>query len=266
MRFLFIYVICFISFFSGSGMASTQRWSFDEDAIGNEFLLTFPRSGTNLISCYLQALTGKPIHWIKQNDRRTSDNRIHVPINYSKLVLWRDHGKHDLLIFNKNQNKLLFVLRNYKECISRHMASKEAITPEQLELAFLMKSDLVLQYINNIKMYDNWDPENRLLINYEDLISNPVSEMRKVLEFFDEPVRSHRLNSEFLAAASKRALRSYQAQHGSHSKGKDTLYHSKKLPNEVLLSVDSEIEASWPDLWEKYLMRYQTIFKDKTLF
>lgn len=223
------------------------------------FFLTFPRSGTNLTSCYIQATTGIPIWFLNQvSSRAISNNRLGIKLDYSKKPLFRTHTTEKLQGLNTNGNKLLFVLRNYRECIHRRVTTYD--TNESFKNLFLSNEEVVQQYIENLTAYDAWDPLNRLMIFYEDLISNPVKEVAKILTFLEEPFPDF-LDEGFLAAVSKKTLESYHQQHigtgGSHSKGKDPDYHSKQLPIEYIHEIDAAMEATVPTLWEKYLKRYQ---------
>ncbi len=227
--------------------------------MNQQFLLTFPRSGTNLASCYIQAATNKPIWFMDQINRSvTSNNRLGISLDYSKLPLFRTHHAEKLDGMNKNGNKLLFILRNYRECIHRRVLSYNSA--EEYRDLFLQNKEVVKHYIANLSLYDQWEPEHRLLIRYEDLLANPVEQVAKMVAFLGE-IMPDFLNEEYLRMVSEQTLDSYHEQHistgGSHSKGKDLDYHSKQIPMPYIQDIDAAIQAHYPHLWEPYLKQYK---------
>lgn len=229
-------------------------------ASGQHFLLTYARSGTNLTSCYLQYLTGKPIKFLFDEHTFLAENRLKVPLDYSKLILYRTHFPKDLKKIDKQNNKLLYILRNFKESLFRHNY-QQFENPEAF-LAFFKKNDPVVQeYMDGLEIYDAWEPTLRLLIHYEDLLNHPMSVISEVLAFFDEPIPSH-LTDALLKEISAKTLASYDKQHknvgGSHSKGKDLLYHTRRLPFDILRDIDAVVESNYPVLWKNYLNIYKS--------
>ncbi len=237
---------------------------FDPNEGGQHFLLTFPRSGTNIASCYVQSIAKKPIWFIDQPKPYChANNRLNLQLDYSKTPIYRSHEAEPLQGLNKQGNKLLFLLRNYKECVHRknHMKNGKHPSNEEFKNLFVDTHPSVKNYIDNLTTYDHWDPANRLLIFYEDLIANPLEQVEKILAFFGEPIPEF-VNEEFLQSVSGEALEDYHEQHrktgGSHSKGKDLEFHSKQIPTEYLVEIDERMETQYPHLWEAYLNRYKT--------
>ncbi len=235
---------------------------FAPEKTDQHFLLTFPRSGTNLTSCYIQALARKPIWFMDQHaPHRRANNRLDLKLDYTKTPLYRSHFHMPLKGMNKNGNKLLLILRNYKECI--HRENTKIHSNEEFRDLFVKEEQIVKTYLNNLAMYDSWDPANRLLIYYEDLIKTPVEQTKRILSFFDEPIPDF-LTDDFLRSISGSTLESYHAQHkksgGSHSKGKDLEFHSKQIPNEYLVEIDQKMESLSANLWDTYLKKYKSNF------
>lgn len=218
-------------------------------------LLTFPRSGTNLISCYIQAITRMPIRW---SPKSPAINRLNLKLDHYKDTLVRYHKGYKIEKLNKNGNKLIFILRNYKEAIHR---ASNVDDPDKFKNLFVDDSPVFQQYIKNIKVFHHWDKSNRLIIYYENLIVKPLPEVRRVLKFLGEE-EPENLTEDFLKDVAKKALESYHQQHigtgGAQSKGTDLLYHSKKMPTNCLIEIDKWIEMNFPNIWKAYLQRYQT--------
>lgn len=253
-------VLLLFSFFflSITSLCADDVPPFNPNGSNQFLLLTYPRSGTNLTSCYVQALTGRPIRWIDQKGPTITDNRLGLEIDFSKPVLFRDHGEYPILTLHKNSNKLLFLLRNYREAIRRQQIANKS-TQEFYSL-FSQNELIVRRYFNNLKTYDAWDRKNSLIIYYEDLLTDPVTEMRKVLDFFGEEIPPT-LTVEFLHDISQRTLESYHEQHiddgGSQSRGADLEFHTKQMPKETVAKVDEFVRKTYPRLWNRYLKRYE---------
>jgi hypothetical protein len=231
---------------------------FNPNASEQRFLLTFPKSGTNIISGYIQAIIKNPIQFIdSSNNQAVACNRMFLTLDFSKPVIYRTHHVHQLAGLNINGNKLLMILRNYKECIHRH--AKEYKTVDEFKNLFIYYAPIVQRYFNTLSFFDSWDPNNRLLIYYEDLIANPLPEIVKVLTFFGESIPAD-LTEDFLRQARDKILDSYHQNHinsgGSHSKGADPRYHSKQIPLDFLLEIDRAVITQYPFLFQKYLLKY----------
>ncbi len=230
-------------------------------------MLTSPRSATNLLSCYIQSLTQRPIWLIDQKAApHVANNRLDLTLDFSKTPIYRSHKADRFEGLNKLNNKLILIVRNYKECIHRdssHTSDKNFVYPSEEEFAnfFLKMEPNVKNYIHNLVIYDQWDPQNRLLIFYEDLMTSPLEEVKRILNFYGEPIPSY-LTREFLQSIGDQTLDSYHSQHrktgGSHSKGKDLQFHSKQISPSVLVEIDGVMKNANPHLWETYLKRYET--------
>ncbi|HEY2810966.1 MAG TPA: sulfotransferase domain-containing protein [Rhabdochlamydiaceae bacterium] len=230
-------------------------------ATGLHFFLSYARSGTNLTSCYLQYLTQKPIKFLFDESTFLAENRLRTPLDYTKPVLYRTHFPKDLTRINPQKNKLLYILRNCKESILRHNYQMFE-SPEEYRDLFKKNHVIVREYMEALQLYDKWAPSMRLLVHYEDLLTDPMTVVKQILEFFDEPVPEN-LTPELLKEISDKTLASYNKQHkaisgGSHSKGQDLLYHTKNLPPHILQDIDVFLQTNYPILWQNYLYRYKS--------
>jgi hypothetical protein len=229
-------------------------------ARGQHFLLTYARSGTNLTSCYLQYLTGKPIKFLFDENTFLAENRLNIPLDYSKPILYRTHYAKDMKKIDNRNNKLLYVLRNFKECILRHNYL-QIKSSEEFQNLFKKNDVIVRDYMKGLEIYNDWEPSMRLLVHYEDLLTDPVSTMAQILAFFEEPIPAH-LTAASLKEINAKTLASYHKQHknvgGSHSKGEDLLYHTRDFPLDVLRDIDASVESNYPVLWTNYLKKYQS--------
>lgn len=220
----------------------------------NHFLLTTPHSGTNLTYSYLQALAHKPVYRLNSDLTLYETNPLETFIDVSKKALFKSHHGELLSLFNQTGSKLLFILRDYKEVMVRN-----SLNNKKLNDLFHDEPKFDL-YIDNLRVYDQWDSSNRLLIFYEDLITCPAEEMAKIILFFDEPIPDcftpaflKEINEAVLSYYDKR----YQQSGGSHSKGSNLKYHTKDIQPAILKTIDEHIATQYPALWSKYLSRYK---------
>ena len=120
-----------------------------------QVLLTFPRSGTNLTLGVLQLLTHKPV---ESYNPGFEVNRLNLDLDQSKVPLWRAHSYSHIKHLDPNSNKLLMILRNYKECIVTHekKMGKEGFAAQELRSSVLKNSGGFRGYIDNLRFFDQW--------------------------------------------------------------------------------------------------------------
>ena len=109
-------------------------------------LLSYPRSGRNLLR-----------HMLKYIDIEV--RATHRPIIHKEWPL-------------KKEDKLIMLVRDYRECIPRHLYSEKIVSTEMITKMFGIEfgiRDRASQYIENLVLYDLCQAE-KYLIYYEDLI------------------------------------------------------------------------------------------------
>lgn len=239
---------------------------------GVVFLLTTPKSGSNLISSGLSAITRRPISWLRWGDsifsshcdlkRHPSYNRLNIPMESNLPLLYRSHYELDeLKQVPSNSNRLIFLTRNPKELIFRAYWLEH---PEKGDPDFGFIETFLRKYLAPFKLYDSWDPDHRILIYYEDLIANENATLIQVLDFMGVyPIYL----DDFIANKEeykKRALESYARQHkhnngGSSSVGEPkAIFYSQDARPEILALIDEYIAKTEPYLWERYLKRFES--------
>ncbi len=252
MQLLIVFIL-----FLGFSVPGLSADAIDPNASGVEFLMSYPRCGTNLLTAYIQEFTAKPVGVAVGTISPLATNRLQIALNPAKKTLYRGHHGIELKPWNKNGNKLICIVRNYRECISREHRKKS--TDKLLHEAF-HKNPTFQHYMDNLRVFDEWDQNNRLLIYYEDLILHPVQEVKRVLAFLGEDSPEN-LTEDRLSQISEKTLGSYHIQHirsgGSHSKGKDLLHHSKNMSPRQLKRWDEVMKKLSPALWDSYLKRYE---------
>lgn len=234
----------------------------DFNSIHNcDFLFTSMRSGTNLTVTTIQLLTSKPVSFFSPREIHRKDllgiNRLNLEEDETKKPFFRTHnpciGK-----LSDEDNRLIMVLRNPKEVLLGFLYDKEDKFAEFLEEKGAFKG-----YLGRLGVFDRWNPENKLLIRYEDLIQKPEEVLPILLDFFDdshERLADHLENIEDLR---EKMASSYKRQHVNGgcplSRTQNVLFHSEQMPIELLKKADEILKRSAPDLWEKYLYVYETL-------
>jgi len=237
------------------------------------FLLSTPKSGTNVISGCLSAIARKPISWFYWGNQildPSSKHRAHISYNRLGLalisdipLLYRTHYEFtELMQVPSKLNKLIFVTRNPKELIYRKFFL-QAPHSENPDRQFL--EEFLNAYLEAFEVYEAWDSNTRTIVFYEDFIIHDNEILLNLLQFMDEPpvyLEDFFYNKQEYMS---RLLQSYTTQHthnlgGSSSRdGPKAIYYTKDASPEVLKSIDEFLQKKAPQIWEKYLKCFETM-------
>ena len=166
-----------------------------------------------------------------------------VPIKKThRITLFKDWpaDKNDVLIV---------ILRDYKECIIRHLCTDEIVSAEMVIRLFGSEygyRDRASQYLENLVLFDVY-PYRKHLVYYEDLITIGMEYFMNTCMFFDR-VPYFNWNKEF-----KESLNNYN---GKKLSGGKINFHKFKLDDPVLM--DNIMREYNPVIFNKYLKRYET--------
>jgi len=215
---------------------------------GKTFLMTPRRTGTHWLLYSIEYLTKH--RWIVQN---------HAPWNWFDLGgddnLERYIHCHELYRcdnFDTHSDKVILLIRNYREAMLRDL--------HDIEMAIkFVEPDYC--YFGNLELFEAWDPELRLLVRYEDLLNDPESTYRTILNFLDIPPDHLPSFMEEIDLHKKRVMRYYRRCGGARSKGKDFNYHTKKLTHDEIETFDRTVAETFPILWDHYLHPYAYPFE-----
>ena len=212
-------------------------------------LLTYPRSGANWLMYCVTKLTNRG--WShKQGEISYTPGNIsydRAKKRYHQTHYWHAIAKH----IDSDSDYLMMIVRNPKECITRHNGSLESGIKNFNNWRY---------FLQNLELFDSWSEEKRLLVYYEDLMRNPKAELQRVLEFLGEyKINAFETFIRNLPKHQRFVLSYYDRQRGgSKSRGKDLLYHSKSALDEVQKEFDALIKEQYPIIWDKYLWMYET--------
>jgi len=229
------FILTFLCF---SGLFAAEREPY-------AIFLTYPRSGRTWMTYCLKTII----------DRGDNENAwiIHPSVaphyrNPEKRHFFHRHYDRRISVIDRDRDYLLVIVRNPIESFIRHCGSASKALKQ-----FRAQS----HYFRNLQYFDNWDPNRRCLVYYEDFIRNPKQILEKVLLFLDayeeEPLAEF---IEELALHKETCLKNYEINGGSRSRGEDLLYHSKNCSKEELLSLVRRMKRSYPTIWTRYLSVY----------
>lgn len=257
----------------GSAIPNFEKMSECESVT---FFLSTPRSGSNLVSGCLGAITRKPISWLQWKREildpscsfrnHPSCNRLGLPMVSDEPLLYRTHESFSLREVPSEANKLIFITRNPKELLFRefYLNAPSSEIPSQEFINQFLDS-----YLINFYVFHSWSDENKYLGFYEDFIDYETEQFLNLLDFMqEEPTYLE----DFLAHKEEyisKLLESYQTQHagvkgGASSKnGPKEIYYSRDVPKKTLKYIDNYIKKSAPAIWKRYLIRFQT---DKPIY
>jgi hypothetical protein len=213
-------------------------------------LLNYPRCGSNFIYFIIFSITG-----------------IKIQKNHgAALSYWEK--KDDIPV---KDLPMIFLLRNPKECIPRQTGDYyySAKIKDALLNLCPRGSSVHLHRYDYMLLLDHYDKfkGNKIIIYYEDLITNTKKESEKILDFissietplgkieykiddFEDFFNNYELNKN-------KSLKRYgMVTNGSITKGEDLVYHSTKIQNVDKEEIKNFIHDQYPDLFNKYLLRY----------
>jgi len=235
-----------------------------EKVKNSQFLLTYHRSGTNMFIVTTQLLFRKPVRRLHDpfNAKGYQINLLELKLDNSRPTMYRTHIVRSCMDkIDKSCNKLILILRNYKEClVSQNKYSVRGFVFDVINSVNEEYQDSFKSYITNLQYFENWENEStKLLIYYEDFVQYPEETISKIIEFFDEePIDLDEFYKSYYEQIGK-AYNSYKATSHHGKSNRQLIYHSKNFPKDVLYTVDEHIEKTYPLLWEKYLNRYKTL-------
>ncbi len=225
-----------------------------------QFLLSYPHSGAHLLLAITQKLTKKTLRHIDMPWLETTSlvNPLSLERDFSKKSLYFTKNAELLTEIDSESNKMILLLRNYKECIPRWRFCNEV---DLLESAKSCMGGFT-SYLDNILCYHNWsNPKTKLLIYYEDLVKKPRKVIYKLLNFLNES--SEQLDvfmSDYpeFEEHLRRNFNTLAPYNEKFSSKKDLFFHSRKFSKETCKEIDGLLKDHYPTLWDTYLKKYET--------
>jgi hypothetical protein len=222
-------------------------------AIDSEcILLSFPRSGNTFIRYCIEALTKRPTTSLQPTlypGDRPLGKTFRLNVDFSKPYVIKAHQYNQNNYLIEPNQPLIFLIRNPKECMISHYATITSMFHENK------------YYFDNIKKFNDHNGE-KILIYYEDLITNPKPELKKLLYFLSDDENNDQILEDFMQdfQSHKNNAKLFYQTHmkpEAHSSGESLIFYSKNFSKDMLRGIDREIQLQYPKIWEKYLIRYK---------
>jgi len=150
----------------------------------DRFLMSYPRSGNTLLRFIIEYLTEKPTEgcWGNVKDvpicKWEYEKGVDNPLSHVNGIplYYKSHGLLDFQ--DKKISNLIFIIRDYKECLVRNCLVEENFDDE------LFKREM-RQYLELIKIYHS---ENcpKVHIYYEDLLNKPLEVIKYLHDFLGD--------------------------------------------------------------------------------
>ena len=218
------------------------------------FIFSYPRCGVTWVRYICRTMYNMSIKSAHCDDGYTHDaygldGMWAFDIEENKSIGQEFTKTHVVRKKDFHKRPLIFCLRNPKEAIIRHNKKKVA-RGDNIDI----KSDLI-GFIDNIRIYDEWK-NRKIMIIYEDMISNPKIEIEKIGDFIDGD------SQEFMDHYNKHRQRSIALYNQmpnelSYTKGKKLIYHSKELTQEEHQHWNQLMEEEDEYLYRTYLSGYE---------
>lgn len=218
-------------------------------------VLSYPRSGNHWVRYVIEWFSGRPTlgaddgeHW---RDRASPGD---LPI-HARSIMEHVGGmpigkkRHWIKDWDSRGAQLVFVIRNYKECVARHLQTKGTDPSSSSVMGDLDR------YALSLCQFDSW-PNDKHLVRYEGLIERPREEICALLDFLN--LRDDEIEDDFFGSFEfhqQNALGTLKA--GSATQGQATDYHARELTREVRRRWDRYLVDNYPRLTAKYLEEYR---------
>lgn len=211
-------------------------------------ILSYPRSGSNLLYYSINEIIN------------TGIGKTHG--QYKEF--WEDGVKF---------RKLIFMIRDYKECIPRHTGVYSFDVEFKSQVSNYKTNDKPHHdYISLLDFYHNYVGD-KMIIYYEDFVINMDHKIREIIRFLSDDDYEYQIN-EFILNINEHKVKSmnrynkisldWKVIYNSRLNGctslnelgnPDLFYHSKQLSDTDKSKMDEYIKNNYPN-FNEYLIRY----------
>jgi len=225
-------------------------------------LLSYPRSGNTWLRYCVEFLSKKPtIGYTSANASNFDKNALGAfnssmgvdlksdPILIKRHMVGFGYGKDTHIPDWTTSDKLLLIIRDYKEVLIRHNKGKKDINT----LKKSCESHIISKNYTQLIQYYETFPGEKLLIYYEDIITNLDNTLKQICNFIN--IDDTHLN-DFIKNVSNHKKNSLSIYGQSHTKGKNIKSHSHKLNKGEKIKWDTFIKIKLGEISDKYLERY----------
>lgn len=224
------------------------------------YIISYPRSANSFIRYAIEKLIKRPT---LDCMGRTDDLCETVTFKSSVPVLRKEHYKRDI-IKRADIDKLILLVRNYKDVfISQNFrfTSVNEMKAKEISYTFHMSDkkpfnslkSFFQEYYGLLEFYDNFK-KDKMLLYYEDIISNNYEAIKKVINFLI-PDNNIEISPELITSIKKNAKDRYKRLDGYIKTDEKKILHSI-LTVEQNVNMDKKFRDYNIQLYDKYLNRY----------
>lgn len=222
------------------------------------WLLSFPRSGNTWIRYCIEVLMQQPTFDMGRAELNLPtilplsllfDNKIDA----QKEPVFKAHFVQEMDLKNSfnAKDKLIILVRNPKEIYLRERGVLP--TKDDVNDASTWRVLLLERYFEIFELYEQWSQENRLLLYYEDIITNPYPELEKLVQFLEGDCAALDSFFQHFNKHKQQAVSLYDLHGGCKSSTTDPLFYSKKLNAQLLIDFDDLLATLYPSFFNSYL-------------
>jgi len=206
------------------------------------YLVSYPRSGNTWVRFILEWVSGRPSKGLSSIDK-PMHQRISGPLTHvnGETIIQKAHWVKNI---KNKKGKLILIIRNPLEVILRHTKK--------------LDNKDIDWYMSLIKIYEEWDHKNKIILYYEDLINEPKTEIKKIIKFMDLDLNKL---DDFMGSYDEffdLSVNYYNNKgegNTSKTKGKFLVYHSLDLKKEDITNFKNYVVKNYPNLIT-YLNKY----------
>jgi hypothetical protein len=216
-------------------------------------LLSLPRTGSNWVRYWFEYFSNE----------NTSERNILVEMNHwgeqrtekTNATIYKRHTIDEKSLNDRGIEKLVLVLRDYRECFVRHCRGR----------TFDKKVSRMSDYTDNLYVYDAFEGD-KMIMYYEDFVSDPATYMKQFLDFLeirnewdDIDVEKHRdISVKLYESGGSKKVGKQTRGAPSLTKGKaDFEFHQSELDDEIKSKLENWFVEEHPNLHDSYLDRYK---------
>ena len=216
-------------------------------------LLSLPRTGSNWIRYWFEYFSNE----------NTSERNVLVEVNHwgeqrtekTNATLYKRHKLSQEDIKGRDIQKLVCVLRDYRECFVRHCRGR----------TFEKRVSRMTDFTDNLYVYDAFEGE-KMLMYYEDFVKSPEVYMKQFLDFLgvrneweNIDVKEHRdISVKLYESGGSEKVGTQTRGAPSLTKGKaDFTFHQQDLTDEIKHQLEEWFQQNHTHLHNAYLDRYK---------
>ena len=216
-------------------------------------MLSLPRCGSNWVRYWFEYFSNE----------NTSERNVLVETNHwgverttdTKATLYKRHKLSQEDIVGREIEKLVLIVRDYRECFVRHCVGKK----------FERRVGRMKDFTDNLYTYDSFQGE-KMIMYYEDFVADPKTYMKQFLDFVDVKsewddidVAEHRdISVKLYETGGSENVGSQTKGAPSLTKGKaDFQFHQKELDEETKQKLEEWFRVEHTDIYTNYLDRYK---------